>query len=241
MLIKVATSKAGRALRLLVLVGVAFIGSYLVGARSARACDVSNHCYASVSGHPATIHGVHNTITPDYIYSCGTSFITNEVWQIDYDATGTYWIEAGFIYIWGVPVDGFTSDGRYLFWGDNRPNHSFHGHIVQSNPSLTQTGFYIQHSSVGTYAVRVHVLNGIDLTAYSTDNSMSTNASESGVEYTSAANTASHGTWTNLEYEPTDTTWAGGPGSPYYVGTDSLSSFTWASEPTSYRAAAGGC
>lgn len=214
-------------------------------AAPAAACDITYHCYGVVTSRPDPIHGVHVSIEPDYICapSSGT-FLTEETWLTDdHFLTGyDYWVEAGFLYVNNANIKGIPANGRYLFWGDQKPGYGFHGHIIEVGPTLTRTYISIQWDSNQTFSI--HTFNPTENYQYagtSVNNGMSSTRGDYGEEITSTS-VNGHGTWRDVSFRQ------GGFG-VFIDGTHNPvvreyqpPYFTWADFDVSFRAGTGsGC
>jgi len=124
-----------------------FTGSFLVSAQAmtttagAADCGVGmGHCYSIVEtntsstgyGSFAQIY-VENGAAPDWSWG---GFLTEELWVFTGDSDG-YWVESGYIY-GSVSSNGYGAPWNYVgpgpnwFWADERPDGTYHTHVLTS-------------------------------------------------------------------------------------------------------------
>lgn len=210
------------------------VAAGIVGANPASACDINNHCYATIRGYPSGIDGVAGYINPDCLSATSGDFLTDEIWLADGRSSTYMWVEAGFIVQGsGVSINGIPGSGSYTFWGEKDPHtgYQFVGHVLAYTPSLASTYATIYRTSSTSFKATVGTWSGT-----SSSNTISPNYGELGSESSASSSTQAHGygSWTGVEYRTG--TWHSGVYNPVHVGPTAPQQFHWITQTTSFHA-----
>jgi hypothetical protein len=200
-----------KSLRLLAAAVLALALGQGVLARSALAstCTADSHCYGEVVNNSGAIIGMSAEIDPsNTCFSAPAgAFVTAEEWLVDYTSTGgaNGWVEAGYIDQHGVFINGMTSDGTSLFWGQLAPGGAFRGHqYLVGATGDTNRVVKIDKSSSSSYDV---YLEGVGWTT-ATNNTMNPDVGQYGAESTVNA-ARDYSRYSNLAYHSGNTgAWA---------------------------------